>query len=172
MPLTLRSSAGLASVIKAALNRLEASGPPDPKDTKQVLAFNDLIYPYWPASDVEWVKSLRNRAPALRAADPENFRDFEEGFRFSAERLLPSQALADLPQSASTIDTAFFVVQGRDDVITPTSDAVEYFGHVKAPHIELTLIPDAGHFVSMTAPEAFLKVLTDTVRPVALARGA
>jgi hypothetical protein len=36
----------------------------------------------------------------------------------------------------------------------------------------LILIPDAGHFAFMTASRAFLAVLTDQVRSVAIKRGA
>ena len=39
----------------------------------------------------------------------------------------------DLPKTACHIHTAYFVVQGQEDVITPTQAAVEYFKCVKAP---------------------------------------
>jgi pimeloyl-ACP methyl ester carboxylesterase len=70
------------------------------------------------------------------------------------------------------IATAFFVVQGQDDVVTPTRAAIDYFQGVTAPLKGLTLIPDAGHLAFMTAPKAFLAALTDKVRPVAIRRGA
>ncbi len=40
-----------------------------------------------------------------------------------------------------------------------------YFQEVKAPQKTLVLIPDAGHFAFMTAPDAFLAALTAKVRP-------
>jgi pimeloyl-ACP methyl ester carboxylesterase len=43
---------------------------------------------------------------------------------------------------------------------------------VKAAKKELVLIPNAGHFVWMTAPDKFLDALVSKVRPVAIARGA
>jgi pimeloyl-ACP methyl ester carboxylesterase len=156
----------------ATVKQLEASGPPDANDADKVFAFNDRVFPLWPPSDVAWIKSLRAGAPALRAADPKDFKDFEDGFRFSSEKLVPDQIKADLPVTAGRIDTAFFVIQGRDDLITPTADAVAYFDHVNAPHKQLVLIPNAGHFAFMTAPDAFLNALVEMVRPIALARGA
>jgi pimeloyl-ACP methyl ester carboxylesterase len=78
----------------------------------------------------------------------------------------------DLPMTAHKIDTAFFVIQGQDDVITPTKAAIDYFNSVAAPRKDLILIPDAGHFAFMTAPMAFLAALTDKVRPVSIKRGA
>jgi pimeloyl-ACP methyl ester carboxylesterase len=157
---------------EATVNQLLASGPPDPKDANKVFAFNDRVHPLWPPSDVAWIKSLRAEAPALKAADPKNFKDFREGFGFSAEKVVPDQIAADLPATASRIGTAFFVIQGRGDLITPTADAVAYFNGVTAPYKKLVLIPDAGHFAFMTAPDAFLGALVDEVRPVAVERGA
>lgn len=155
-----------------AIRALETSGPPDSSDAAKVFAFNDHVYRFWPPSDVEWVKSLRAGAAVKRLDDPQNYKDFEDGFRFSARQVVPDQIRTDLPATASTIRTAVFVIQGRDDLITPTKDAMDYFERIKAPYKRLILIPDAGHFAFMTAPDAFLEQLTGTVRPVAIARGA
>jgi pimeloyl-ACP methyl ester carboxylesterase len=156
----------------ASVKQLEASGPPNPNDANKVFAFNDRVYPLWAPSDVGWIKSLRADAPRLKAAFPKDFKDFEEGFKFSVEKAVPDQIKTDLPATASRIGTAFFVIQGRDDLLTPTADAVAYFNGVTAPFKKLVLIPGAGHFAFMTAPDAFLRALVDLVRPVAVARGA
>jgi pimeloyl-ACP methyl ester carboxylesterase len=156
----------------ASVKELEASGPPDPNDANKVFAFNDRVYPLWAPSDVAWIKSLRADAPRLKAAYPKDFKDFEEGFKFSVDKAVPDQKATDLPATASRIGTAFFVIQGRDDVITPTRDAVDYFNSVTAPYKKLVLIPNAGHFAFMTEPTAFLEALVKTVRPVAIERGA
>lgn len=156
----------------ALVKELEASGPPDAGDATKVFAFNDRVYQFWPSSDKEWVKSLRANASILQKSDPKNFKDFEDGFRFTAQQVIPDQIKTDLPATASAIETAFFVIQGRDDIITPTKDAAEYFQQVKAPHKQLILIPNAGHFAFMTAQSEFLNHLIQTVRPIAIARGA
>jgi pimeloyl-ACP methyl ester carboxylesterase len=54
--------------------------------------------------------------------------------------------LTDLPKTACDINTAFFVIQGQDDVIATTLAAVDYFKCVKAPKKELIFIRNAGHF--------------------------
>jgi len=156
----------------AMVEALEAAGPPDPGDATKVFAFNDRVYRFWAPADVAWIKSLRADAAAKRLADPKNYADFVDGFRFSAERVVPDQIRADLPATAGKLATAIFVIQGRDDLITPTRDAVDYFERINAPYKKLILIPDAGHFAFMTAPDAFLEALTRAVRPVAIARGA
>jgi pimeloyl-ACP methyl ester carboxylesterase len=156
----------------ATVKQLEASGPPDPNDADKVFGFNDRVYPLWAPSDVAWIKSLRADAPRLRAAYPKDMKDFDEGFQFSVEKAVPDQIKTDLPATAGHIATAFFVIQGQGDLITPTADAVAYFNGVQAPYKKLVLIPDAGHFAFMTSPEAFLTALVDQVRPIAIQRGA
>ena len=78
------------------------------------------------------------------------------------------------PSPRPSLGTAYFLIQGRGDVISPLPRrAVAYFHQVEAPHKKpIVLIPDAGHFAFMTAPDAFLAALTGKVRPVAMARGA
>jgi len=154
----------------AAIAKLEAAGRPDPNDPKR--AFSVDIRPAMAAADRAWIQSLRADATSLKAAHPKDFQDFENGFRFSATRALPDQMKTDLPRTARTFAVAFFVIQGRDDVITPTKAAVDYFNAVTAPTKELILIPDAGHFAFMTSSEAFLSTLCATVRPAAVAGGA
>lgn len=153
----------------AAIKKLETAGRPDLKDPKQAFSVNT-----WPAmapSDKAWIQGLRAQLPALQAKYPKDMQDYQDGFQFSIDHALPDQMKLDLPKTASTIDTAFFIIQGRDDIMTPTSAAVDYFNLVKAPKKELVLIPDAGHFAFMTAPDAFLAALVEKVRPVAIAYG-
>jgi pimeloyl-ACP methyl ester carboxylesterase len=123
-------------------------------------------------ADQAWIRSLRARAPELEARYPRDFKDYEDGFEFGAEKVLADQMETDLPKTANRLDTAFFVIQGRDDVMTPTKAAIDHLECVKAPKRELILIPDAGHFAFMTSADAFLAALVDKVRPVAIARGA
>ena len=91
---------------------------------------------------------------------------------FTAARVLPDQVATDLPKTACDIHTAFFVIEGQDDHVTPTSAAIDYFNCVKAPNKELVLLPNAGHFAWMTAPDKFLEALVSKVRPVAIAGDA
>ena len=74
--------------------------------------------------------------------------------------------------AAAEIGTAIFVIQGRDDVTTPTKAAIEYFERVKAPKKVLILLAGAGHFAFMRDPVAFLAALIHKVCPVAIMRGA
>ena len=74
----------------------------------------------------------------------------------------------ELPTKARTIKVPFFVIQGKEDMATPTSVAVEYFKVVRAPKKKLILIDHAGHFALVTHREEFLAALVRYVRPIAV----
>ena len=152
---------------------LEAIGRPGPTNADHFNFLNKYHFrSLWAPSDQAWLQHLRSQAAELKAREPEQFKNLEDGMQFTGEHVLPDQIATNLPKTACDIRTAYFVIQGQDDVITPTQAAVEYFKCVKAPKKELILIPNAGHFAFMTADDKFLQVLTTEVRPVAIARGA
>jgi pimeloyl-ACP methyl ester carboxylesterase len=66
------------------------------------------------------------------------------------------------------LQVPFFVIQGKEDMATPTSVAVKYFNAVKAPRKKLIIIENAGHFALVTNREEFLAALLKYVRPVAV----
>ena len=155
---------------EAEIKELEAIGTPDPTNTDQFFHFTRNFRQLWTPSDQAWLQHLRSQAQSLK--DDKDFQDAEAGMMFTGKSVLPDQVREDLAKSATHIGTAFFVIQGAEDVVTPTRASVDYFNKIEAPAKELVLIPDAGHFAFMTSPDAFLAALTDKVRPVAIARGA
>ena len=158
---------------KATVKELEAIGRPGPADARHFSFLNTYHFrSVWSPSDLEWLQNLRSKLPELQASNPEEAKNLEGGMEFSAEQVVPDQMASNLPKTACHIGTAFYVIDGQDDVITPTQAAVDYFNCVKAPKKELILIPGAGHFAFMTASDAFLTALIEKVKPVAITRGA
>jgi pimeloyl-ACP methyl ester carboxylesterase len=157
----------------ATVKELEAIGRPGPTNGDHWSFINKYNFrSLWATSDQEWLQRLRSQAAELKAREPEQFKNLEDGMQFTGERVIPDQIATDLPKTACDIHIAYFVIQGQDDVITPTQAAADYFKCIKAPKKELILIPNAGHFAFMTASDKFLEVLISKVRPVAVARGA
>lgn len=158
---------------QATIKEVEANRP-DLANAQQYFAFSSKYHvrSLWPASDREWLQHLRSQAAELKAREPEQFKNLEDGMEFTGEHVLPDQLATNLPKTACDIDTAYFIIQGQDDIVTPTQAAVDYFKCIKSPKKELILIPNAGHFAFMTASDRFLEALTSKVRPVAIARGA
>ncbi len=158
---------------QATVKELEAIGRPDPTNAHQYFSFSKNVRSLlWPPSDQAWLQHLRSQADEIKASDPEQFKNLAEGMEFTAEHVLPDQIATNLPKTACDIQTAYFVIQGQDDIVTPTQAAIDYFNCVKAPKKELVLIPSAGHFAFMTASHEFLQLLISKVRPVAVGRGA
>jgi pimeloyl-ACP methyl ester carboxylesterase len=155
----------------AELKALQALGPADPSNDQQYSAYRKYLPSVMAPSDLAYLKAQQSNAPALAAAYPKEGPDVGAGAKFSRPLLWPYVVKADLPKTAGTIDTAFFEVQGQDDVLAATRQAVDYFRVVQAPYKHLTIVPHAGHFALMTAPNAFFDVLVKRVRPVAIARG-
>jgi pimeloyl-ACP methyl ester carboxylesterase len=158
---------------QTAVKELEAVGRPGPADGDHWSFLNKYNFrSLWAPSDQAWLQHLRGQANELKAREPDQFKNLEDGMQFTGEHVLPDQIATDLPKTACHIQTAYFIIQGQDDVITPTQAAVDYFKCINAPKKELILIPNAGHFAFMTASDKFLEALTTKVRPVAIARGA
>ena len=158
---------------QAIVKELEAIGRPGPTNADHFNFLNKYHFrSLWAPSDQEWLQHLRSQAAELKAREPEQFKNLEDGMQFTSEHVLPDQIATNLPKMACHIHTAYFVIQGQDDIISPTQAAVDYFKCIKAPKKELILIPNAGHFAFMTASDKFLEGLTSKVRPIALARGA
>lgn len=156
----------------AELKALQALGRPDPDNQQQYAAYRKYLPTILAPSDLAYLKKERADAPALDAAHPKEGPNVAAGAKFSHSRLWSYVVAADLPKTAATLGTAYFLIQGKDDVMAATPQAVSYFRLVKAPYKSLTIMPHAGHFALMTSPAVFLDVLIEKLRPVALARGA
>ena len=158
---------------QATVKELEAIGRPGPTNADH---WNFLgkhnFRSLWALSDQDWLRHLRSQAAELEAKEPEQFKNLEDGMQFTGEHVVSDQIATDLPKTACDIHTAYFLIQGQDDVIAPTQAAVDYFKCITAPTKELILIPNAGHFAFMTASGEFLEALTTKVRPVAISNGA
>lgn len=158
---------------QATVKELEAIGRPGPINGDHWSFLGKYNFrSLWAPSDQAWLQHLRSQAGELKTREPEQFKNLEDGMQFTGEHVLSDQIAANLPQTACDIHTAYFLIQGQEDVVTPTKAAVDYFKCINAPKKELILIPNAGHFAFMTASDKFLEALISRVRPVSIARGS
>ncbi len=151
------------------VEQLEAIGTPNPNDAKQYFSWWSMRNPYMSPDDTKWFQELRQ----IARSSPEEFTEeymktVGEGMSYSGRTTLSSMLATELPTTANTFKVAFFVIQGKEDMVTPTSVAVEYFNAVKAPKKELILVEHAGHFALVTHQEEFLAALVKYARPLAL----
>jgi len=104
-------------------------------------------------------------------ANPELAREAEtigNGMRFSGQTTVNDMLAEDLPATAPRLAVPFIVIDGADDIITPTSVARKYFDRVQAPVKKWIEIPNAGHFAIVTHAAQFRDALVQNVRPLAL----
>jgi pimeloyl-ACP methyl ester carboxylesterase len=62
----------------------------------------------------------------------------------------------------------FVVIQGAEDIQTPTSLAAEYLDAIEAPAKRFVNLPGGGHMAMVAMPDAFLEALLTNARPFAL----
>lgn len=66
------------------------------------------------------------------------------------------------------LEAPFVVIQGADDIQTPTSLAAEYLEAIEAPAKRFVSLPGGGHTAVFAMREAFLQALLAHARPFAL----
>ena len=149
------------------VQQLEAIGTPNPNDATQYFSWWSMRNPYMPADDAKWFQELREIAKSDPQFTDEFLKTFGEGMKYSGQTTVGAMLATELPTTANRLEIPFFVIQGKEDMVTPTSVAVQYFNVVKAPKKKLILIDHAGHFALVTHREEFLKALIKYVRPLA-----
>lgn len=58
------------------------------------------------------------------------------------------------------------VIQGRDDLVTPTAVAEQFVADLRAPSKAFIVI-EGGHFACYSNAEGFASALAESVRPLA-----
>jgi pimeloyl-ACP methyl ester carboxylesterase len=152
---------------QATVAKLEAIGRPDPTDANAYFSWWSIRNPYVAASDRAFLASLQK----LVQTNAEFAREAEtigNGMTFSGQTTVNDMLAEDLPTTSPRLAVPFIVIEGADDIITPTSVAKKYFDMVQAPVKKWIEIPNAGHFAIVTHAAQFRDVLLQSVRPLAL----
>ncbi len=147
---------------------MEAIGTPNPNDADQYFSWWRMRNPYMCRTDSAWLDgaiALIRSSPGFTEADMDALAN---GMGLSGRTTLQAMLATELQETARTFEVPFFVIQGKEDMATPTSVAVRYYDAVKAPSKKLILIDGAGHFALVTHREAFLAALVREVRPFAV----
>jgi pimeloyl-ACP methyl ester carboxylesterase len=150
------------------VEQLEAIGKPDPTDAEKYFSWWSMRNPYMSPDDGKWFTELRE----IVRSDPKFTEEFlkmvDDGMTYSGRTTVGAMLTTELLTTATRLEVPFFVIQGKEDMVTPTSVAVKYFQVVKAPKKKLILIEHAGHFAFVTHREEFLAALVKYVRPLAV----
>jgi pimeloyl-ACP methyl ester carboxylesterase len=162
----------LARVRAAGDGRSEAVlvklGPP-PWTTQQTMVERRiLIGRHPPASE----RGMQRKVIAALLTAPglslKQVLDWSRAASFSVTAL--SRALfsySDGPPYAP-LAVPFVVIQGADDIQTPTSLAAAYLKAIDAPAKRFVSLPGGGHMAAVAMPDAFLEALLTQARPFAI----
>jgi pimeloyl-ACP methyl ester carboxylesterase len=154
----------------AFVTELTAIGKPDPRDVAQYFHFTRGLRGQLPEPDRKWLAELRARLAATPSVGEAGLADLGAAMGYSGQNLIAEMTAEDLPATATRFDLPYVLIQGRDDITTPTPVALDYYAKVSAPRKALKVIDGAGHFAFLTHPEAFLAALQDTALPAAKTR--
>ena len=146
--------------------QLDAIAKLDSQGLEQFGAINRLLSTRVPTDDAAFLQLLQSRTPAVMT--PEELADWQAGRQASAGWLLREVRKANLFATTPRLEVPFILIQGSDDIYTPTELAIAYFEHVGAPAKELVIVEGAGHFPHLTHTKEFLAALVRTARPLGL----
>lgn len=138
----------------ALLDELNKIGTPDPKNADQFFHFTQKRRKYLVAADTSWFGTLRKEAKKLEKQDSNNL---DSGMIFSGRVLLPYQLEEQLSTKSLKFRVPYLVIQGKDDLFTPTEPVVNYFDKITAPGKKMVIIENAGHFALVTHKNRFVE---------------
>ena len=148
---------------------LESIGPPPFDGLKKVAVYFSDLGAYESESDRFAQSALIGRAtfnaPNFSIRDIYNRK---KGFeQIPTWQLYQEMLSTDLSSLGYEFKVPVYFFQGAQDDVTETSLVQEYVDKISAPHKEVVLFQDAGHFAVWTMPDRFLEELIRRVRPTA-----
>jgi pimeloyl-ACP methyl ester carboxylesterase len=151
---------------QAALGALDETAHLPETDMKRIVAANKYR---WAPSDLEYLKLQQAFVGPPPLPERGDVADWLGGSGFSLPRLLPVAFSWDARKLGLDIPVPFFVIQGRDDHVTPFEVAERYTAEIRAPAKKF--IPIAGgHFACFTSSREFVSALRQYAYPLAMAK--
>ena len=148
------------------LAALKQVGPPPYRTLERYGQFQDCCRnPFWPADDVAGINRLRGLLVVTPSLSISQAYGWYRALRTDEVKLDDIAVnMADLGDTDTKFSVPVFFIQGENDNIAPTSLVADYAAKIQAPAKKLDIVPNAGHFVMWTHPEAFLSALHEDVR--------
>ena len=148
---------------------LLALGPPPWTSMKQLMTERRiLIDRHAPASEQGMQRKVLAALLTAPAFSLKQMIDWFGAAAFSARALRASMSAYTDGPPYPPLAIPFAVIQGADDIQTPTSLAAAYLQAIEAPAKRFVSLPGGGHMALIAMPEAFLQALLTEVRPFAL----
>ncbi|PZQ64694.1 MAG: alpha/beta hydrolase [Phenylobacterium zucineum] len=150
-----------------AAERLRRIGPPPYAGLDVLVKQRRILMAHAPDSERGLVGRLLLAAVTAPGARLRDVRDWLAGQSFTMGRIyaeLMDYADRGAPPASPV---PLVIIQGDEDIQTPTSLARAYHDAFAAPSKAFVLIPGGGHNALLAMPEAFHAALVEHVRPLA-----
>jgi pimeloyl-ACP methyl ester carboxylesterase len=138
------------------LNILTSIQSPDPDDTEQYFSYSWALRKFLISSDSLWLANLTKKVESFPKND---FDNIVNGMSLSGKAMLPFQVKANLSSTEMNFQIPYIVIQGKEDVFTPTEPVQKYFEKINAPRKKIILLNGAGHFALTTHIQDFINAI-------------
>lgn len=153
---------------ETGIRALAAAGPPPYRSIDQLMVERSLSNRHDIPSERDL---LRNMIAVALVAPGWSLWDLYRGLeapKYAENATFDASASYDARQLGNGYPLPFFIINGREDHVTPTDLARRYFDSIQAPEKKFVVIQGAGHDAVITEPDVFLRALVVNVRPSAI----
>ena len=155
---------------QATIDGLRKIGPPPYNTNDKFGTERGLLKAYVPAAD----HAINDQALDIMGYAPgynpwELYQILMKAPDYSLDQLEPVVANYSLDHLGKNFAVPLFIIDGAEDIQVPESLAKSYFATLHAPVNQFYTIPGAAHLAPVSKPEAFIALLNEKVRPVAVA---
>ncbi|MEW5685427.1 MAG: alpha/beta hydrolase [Pseudomonadota bacterium] len=150
-----------------AAARLRRIGPPPYAGLDVLVRQRRILMAHAPDSERGLVARLLLAALTAPGARLRDVWDWLAAQSFTMRQLYDELMSYADPGAPPSSPVPIVIVQGDEDIQTPTSLARAYHDALAAPSKAFVLIPGGGHNALLAMPEAFHAVLVEHVRPLA-----
>lgn len=149
-----------------AAAKLSRIGPPPYAGLKALVRQRRITFANAPASERGFVRRALLAALVAPGARLRDVWDWVAAQQVSVARLYDA-LMAYSDRGGGEIPLPVVIIQGDEDIQTPTSLARDYFESLQAPSKAFVTIPGGGHNAVLAMPAAFHEALLRHVRPLA-----
>ncbi|WP_293399504.1 alpha/beta hydrolase [Phenylobacterium sp.] len=142
-----------------ALVRLREIGPPPYDGVKPLLAERKILMAHPPASERGTMRTMLGRLLLAPGYGLRQVSDWVAAGQHTTTRMLASLMAYSDDGPAPEIPVPVLIIQGDEDIQTPTSLAAAYFEKIKAPAKRWATLPGGGHNAILLMPDKFLEAL-------------
>lgn len=144
---------------RKALARLQQIGPPPYAGVKPLLAERKILMAHPPASERGMMRVMLGRLLLAPGYGLHQVRNWVAAGQHTTTQMLAGLMVYSDDGPAPAIPIPVLIIQGDEDIQTPTSLAAAYFEKLQAPAKRWVALPGGGHNAILLMSDRFLEAL-------------